>query len=189
MEEKVSFIPKKTLTKPTYKSSGLGFLAFISLAILVISGLLLGGAYFYKGIAQGRVDTLLDSFKRAQAILDPALIQQVGSIDAKIENAKDILSQHRTVSPVFKFLETSTLSNVRFSNFDFSYPYTKDTKPIIVLKGSTRNYATLASQSNEFTKNKFVKNILFSNFTLGEAGMVNFTATIELDPSFFAYKI
>ncbi|MFA4890521.1 MAG: hypothetical protein WC587_02740 [Candidatus Paceibacterota bacterium] len=189
MDEKVSFIPKKTLTKPIYKGSGLGFVLFISLVVLVISGLLFGGAYFYRDIAKGHVDVLLDSFKKAQEILDPALIQQMGSIDAKIENSKDILSQHRAVSPIFQFLETSTLNNVRFSSFDFSYPYTKDAKPILILKGSTRNYANLSLQSDEFIKNKFIKNIIFSNFTLGEAGMVNFTATMEFNPSFFAYKI
>lgn len=189
MDEKVSFIPKKTLTKPTYQSSGVGFLMFISLAILIISGLLLGGAYFYKGIVQGRVNVLLDSFKKAQEILDPALIQQVGDIDAKIENAKELLTQHRAVSSVFKFLETSTLTNVRFSNFDFSYPFAKDTQPILILKGSTRSYSLISQQSEEFMKNKFIKNISFSDFALGDRGMVNFTATIEFDPSFFAYKI
>lgn len=189
MDEKVSFIPKKTLTKPIYKGSGLGFLMFISLAILVISGLLLGGAYFYRDIANGRVNVLLDSFKRAQDVLDPALIQQVNDIDAKIESAKNVLSQHRAVSQIFQFLETSTLSNVRFSDFDFSYLYTKDASPTIVLKGSTKNYATLALQSDEFMKSKFIKNIIFSNFSLGETGTVNFTVTMEFDPSFFAYQI
>lgn len=189
MDEKVSFIPKKTLTKPIYKSSGLGFVMFISLAILVISGLLLGGVYFYKDIAQRNTNDLVTSFKRAQENLDPALIQQISDIDVKIESAKDLLAEHRAVSSVFKFLETSTLSSVRFSNFDFSYPFTKDTKPILVLKGSTRNYSLLSLQSEEFAKNKFVKNITFSNFALGDRGMVNFTATIEFNPSLFAYKI
>ena len=189
MDEKVSFIPKKTLNNPIYKSSGVGFLMFISLAVLIISGLLFGGAYFYRGMVQGRVAVLLDSFKRAQEILDPALIQQVGNIDGKIENAKDLLAQHRVASSIFKFLETSTLTNVRFSNFDFSYPFTKDTQPILILKGSTRSYSMIALQSNEFMKNKFIKNLAISDFALGDKGMVNFTATIEFDPSLFAYKI
>ena len=189
MDEKVSFIPKKTLTKPTYQSSGLGFLMFISLAILVISGLLLGGVYFYKGIAQRNTDELAASFNRAQENLDHALIQQISDIDVKIESAKGLLADHRAISSVFQFLETSTLSNVRFSSFDFSYPFTKDTKPILVLKGSTRSYSLLSLQSEEFAKNKFVKNITFSNFALGDKGMVNFTATIEFNPIIFAYKI
>jgi hypothetical protein len=189
MEEKVSFIPKKTLTKPIYKSSGLGFLMFISLATLIISGLLLGGVYFYKGIAQRNTDDLVTSFNRAQENLDPALIQQISDIDVKIESAKNLLAEHRSISSVFQFLEISTLSNVRFSNFDFSYPSVKDTKPTLILKGSTRSYSLLSLQSEEFIKNKFVKNIIFSNFALGDKGMVNFTATIEFNPSFFAYKI
>lgn len=189
MDEKVSFIPKKTLTKPAYQSGGLGFLMFISLAILVISGLLLGGVYFYKGIAQRNTDELITSFERAQENLDPALIRQISDIDVKIESAKGLLTNHRAISFIFQFLETSTLSSVRFSSFDFSYPLTKDAKPTLVLKGSTRSYSLLSLQSEEFAKNKFVKDMIFSNFALGDKGMVNFTATIEFDPSLFAYKI
>jgi len=189
MEEKISFIPKKTLTKPIYRSGGIGFLMFVSIVVLVISALLYGGAYFYKGVVKNRVNVSVDSFKRAQDILDPALIKEVGDIDAKIESSKIILSQHRATTPILRFLENSTLDGVRFLGFDFSYPFGKDTKPTLVLKGSTKGYSFLSLQSEEFLKNKFVKNLTFSDFTLSDKGKVNFTATVEFDPSFLVYNI
>jgi hypothetical protein len=188
MEEKISFIPQKTLTKPIYRTGGIGFFMFVSIVVLVISALLFGGAYFYKGMVKNRVDVAVASLKKAQDILDPALIEEVGDIDAKIEGSKIILNQHRATTRVFEFLENSTLDSVRFSGFDFSYPLAKDGKPVLVLKGSTKGYSFLALQSEEFLKNKLVKNIAFSDFTLSDKGKVNFTASVEFDPGFLVYK-
>lgn len=162
---------------------------FFSFLIIVISGLLLGGAYLYKGFLEKNTSELLDSLKRAQDILDPVFIQEMQTIDTKIESSKVLLSQHRMPSVLFEFLEQSTLKSVRFSNFDFSYPSQKDEQVILNLKGVAKGYSSLALQAREFQKNKYVENIIFSGLSLGEKGVVNFSAKVIIDPNFLAYQV
>lgn len=189
MEEKGSFIPKKTLAKPVYVGSRFGLFFFFSFLIIVISGLLLGGTYLYKGFLEKNISELLDSLKRAQDILDPVFIQKMQTIDTKIESSKVLLSQHRMPSALFEFLEQTTLESVRFSNFDFSYPSQKDEDVIVDLRGTAKGYSSLALQAREFQKNKYVENIIFSGLSLGEKGVVNFSAKIIIDPSYLAYQV
>ncbi|MBU3925641.1 hypothetical protein KJ763_00530 [Patescibacteria group bacterium] len=185
MDNKTSFIPKKTLTTPVYRESGPGIFSFVSLMLLIISGLILGGVYFYKSFLNKKIDTLFDSLKRAEDILDPVFIGQMQSIDRKIETAKILLAEHKMPTAIFDFLEQSTLKSVRFKSFDFSIFPSKDLNAVdevsIKLDGVAKGYAPLALQTREFQKNEYVKNVLLSNLSLGEGGEITFSAVIMID--------
>lgn len=191
MDEKASFIPKKTLTRPVYAESKFSFFSFVSFLLLIISILILGGTYFYKGFLNKKTDTLFDSLKRAEDMLDPVFIEQMKSLDGKIETAKTLLAQHKMPTAIFEFLEQSTIKTVRFSNFDLSVNSPKDLggSPEIVLNlsGIANSYASLALQSREFQKNENVKNIILSGLSLGERGDVKFSAQIIIDPGYLIY--
>ena len=189
MEEKGSFIPKKTLAKPVYVGSGVGLFLSFSFLMIVISGLLFGGAYLYKGFLEKNNNEMLDSLKRAQDILDPVFIQEMQTIDTKIESSKVLLGQHRMPSALFEFLEQSTLESVRFSNFDFSFPSQKDENVIVNLRGTAKGYSSLALQAREFQNNKYVENVIFSGLSLGEKGVINFSAKVIIDTNFLAYQV
>lgn len=198
MDEKISFIPKKTLNKPIYIGHKFSFFLIIGIASFIISGLLFGGAYFYKKALEQSIGAMEDSLKKAEDRLDMSFILEVRDLDAKIKIAEGILNNHKQLSGVFEFLEQSTLQNVRFSDFRFSYiespiasssknPKTEPT-PTLSLKGTTVGYTDLALQSREFLKSSFVKNVSFSNLILKEKGEVDFDVLIVFDPSHFIYQ-
>lgn len=192
MDEKSSFIPKKTLSRPVYAESKFSFFPFVSLLLLIISILMLGGVYFYKGFLNKKISVLFDSLKRAEDILDPVFVDQMQSLDSKMETAKTLLAQHKMPTAIFEFLEQSTLKTVRFSNFDLAINLPKDfgggAEVVLNLSGNANSYASLALQSREFQKNENVKNIILSGLSLGETGDVKFSAKIIIDPSYLIYN-
>lgn len=192
MDEKASFIPKKTLDRPVYTESKFNFFSFVSFLLLIISVLMLAGVYLYKGFLNKKTGELFASLKRAEDMLDPVFIGQMQSLDSKMETAKTLLSQHKMPTAVFEFLEQSTLETVRFSSFDLVINPPKDLKEsaeiILNLSGTARSYASLALQSLEFQKNENVKNIVLSGLSLGEKGDVNFSAQIIIDQNYLIYN-
>lgn len=188
MEEVTSFIPKKTLTRPAYLKRGPSFLVLFSVFLLIISGVALGGAYFYKNRLNQGVDGLTRSLKQTQDILDPNFLQEIKRIDEKIKNAKIILSQHVLITPLFTFLENSTLKNIRFNSLSFHSPAPMKSETVLILTGSAVSFKSLALQIEEFKKNNSVKDINTSGLALGEKGEVNFSMEISFSPSYFRNK-
>ncbi|MBI4692100.1 MAG: hypothetical protein HY773_01510 [Candidatus Terrybacteria bacterium] len=185
-EDKLSFIPKKTFTGPVYKSKGPGlFLAFSFLALL-ISGAFYGGLFFYRNTLQKKITSLSSSLERAKIAFELPLINELFTISEKIDSSKTLLSQHRTLLPIFDLLEKLTLKDVRFKSFRFSF--SKESGPLVLMDGQTRNYSTLASQGEIFGKDKNIKKVSFSNLSLGSKGLINFTIHLNLEPSLLSYK-
>lgn len=189
MEQKISFIPKKNLTtSPNYRSEGMDFFLMSSLVLIVISGLLFGGSYFYKKALEGELAELNDSLQRAEERLNLSFIERAKTIDEKIKAAKLVLSEHSVATPVFKFLEESTLQKVRFSNFSLAYPKTKGQSPSVNMSGVSKGYTSLALQSREFKKSQYLEDVFFSGFSLTPTGDVNFSVNILFDPAFLIYR-
>ncbi len=191
MDDKFSFIPKKTPSKPVYAKKAPSLFLVASFIILLISGLFLAGGYFYKKALASKINSLNESVKRAEDILDPVFIKEVQDVDEKIEMAKALLDNHILITPIFDFLEQSTLQSTRFSSFNFSYAgidSKQKLNPSITLNGIAKNYNSLALQAQEFKKNNVVKNVIFSSFSLDDKGRVNFSAQIEFDPAYLIYQ-
>lgn len=185
--ETSSFIPKKSFEKPFYRPQGLGLLLGSSVVLLVVSALLFGGVYFYKNMLEKRVNTLAESLKRAQNAFEPSLILKLNDLADRIKSSENLLSRHKAAGNIFKFLEESTLQSVRFTNF--SYKLSKDQEPEVLMKGTAKNYSSLALQVEEFQKNEKVKNIAVSGLFLGDGGIVNFNIDLVFEPDFIKYNI
>ena len=185
-EDKISFIPKKTFERPFYKRSGPGFFLTSSFLLLLLSGLICGVAILYRNSLKKQVDLLSDSLERAKAAFEIPLINKLFNISEKIKTSKILLEQHKTIVPVFDLLEKSTLKDVRFNNFKYSF--SKDKKPIISMKGMARSYSSLALQGKAFEEEKNIKNVSFFGLNLGDKGTINFNVTLVLDPSLVFYK-
>lgn len=185
-EDKLSFIPKKTFATPVYKSRGPGLFLAFSFFALLISGAFYGGLFFYRNMLKKQVTDLSSSLERAKVAFELPLINELFTISEKINSSKTLLSQHRTLLPVFNLLEKLTLKDVRFKSFRFSF--SKESGPLVLMDGQTKNYSTLASQGDIFGKDKNIKKVSFSNLNLGSKGMVNFTINLVLEQSFLNYK-
>ena len=185
-DERVSFVPKKAQVgagQRQPKSIGIGFL--VAAGLLILSVVVGGGGFLYKRSVAGNVETLEASLARAEEAFDPGLIEELVRTSKKIEAAKVLLSKHRTIVPIFNFLEEATLKNVRFTNFLYSIG--ADGTPKISMKGVARSYATLSLQGNEFERNKDIRSVKFSGLRLGEGGTVLFAVDLEVNPAMLAY--
>jgi hypothetical protein len=185
-EEKLSFIPKKSFEKPLYKRSGPGLFLTFSFLLLLVSGLIYGGAILYSNNLKKQIDLLSKSLERAKAAFEFPLINELFNASQKIHSSKIILEKHITLVPVFDILESSILKDVRFNNFKYSL--SKAQEQTVLMDGTAKNYSSLASQGEIFEKNKNIKNVSFSNLGLGDKGTINFTVTLILDPIITAYK-
>ncbi len=185
-EDKISFIPKKTFEKPLYKRSGPGFFLTSSFLLLLLSGLIYGGMILYRNSLKQQVDVLSDSLERAKATFEFPLINELFNVSEKIKVSKVLLEQHKTIAPIFDFLEKSTLKDVRFKSFKYSF--LKDKELIISMEGMAKSYSSLALQGKAFEEEKNIKTVSFSGLNLGDKGAINFKVTLALDPSFISYK-
>lgn len=184
--DRTSFIPKKSFKKPVYKTKGAGFLLSSSLILFVVSGLLLGGVFFYKEVLKRQITVLETSLKRAHAGFEPGLVQELTSVSMKVKAAKILLKEHKALTPIFEFLRNSTLKNVSFSSF--SYKLSKEGAADVSMRGVAKGYASLALQIDEFQKSKDLKEISVSKLSLTNKGNVSFNLELVFSPEFISYK-
>jgi len=180
-----SFIPKTRIAEPVYrrKSFGIGFL--ISLFLLLASLGLLGGTFLYKKSLQKSVNEDIASLELVKKSLEPSLIDQLSRLNFSINTAKILIGQHNAASEIFKVISNSTLSNVRFLNFDFK---TTGGNPVVDMKGEADNYTNVAIQAKLFGQSESVSQVSVSNFNLKEGGRVEFNIKIVFKPSVLNYK-
>ncbi len=180
-----SFIPKTRLTSSTYQARGFGLGILISLLLLVVSGGLFGGVYFYRQSLQKEIDGMISSLEKAKKAFEPNLAVELGQLTSLINGAKSLLPQHGNISEVFKFINANTLSDVRFSDFKY---IASDKGISAALVGEAKSYTTVALQAKLFEESDFIDRAMFSNFNLKEGGKVGFNVEIIFKPSLLVYK-
>lgn len=187
-EFQTSFIPKKTVIESPKKiRSGGGVINLISFIIFIVSLISAGGAYFYRE----SVKTNIEEYKRSLAVaknqFEPSLITELQILDKRLNAATTILDKHIAVSPIFVLLEEVTLPTVRYS--DFSYEVDTTTNLVnVTMKGEAKGYNFIALQADLFDDNKFIKNPIFSDFVLDQAGNIDFNLTFSVDRSLVSYE-
>lgn len=189
-EFQTSFIPKKTILEkePMHHSSLGGIMNVVALVVFIASILSAGAAYFYRSSLQDRVAQYKVSLERAKAEFEPSLITELQVLDKRMAAATDILQNHIAVSPIFVLLGDITLPTVRYS--DFSYEFNPENPNLVDIKmnGEAKGYNYIALQADLFGDNKFIKNPIFSDFTLDQAGNVDFNLTFSVDKSLVLYE-
>ena len=190
-EFQTSFVPKKTVIEREVShthSSFSGVANIIALVIFIASILMARGAYFYRGSMEDKVANYKDSLQRARASFEPALITELQVLDKRMRAAGEILENHIAVSPIFTLLGDITLPTVRYS--DFSYEFNKENSNLVdvEINGEAKGYNFIALQADLFGDNKFIKNPIFSEFTLDQLGNVDFKLTFSVDKSLVLYE-
>lgn len=186
-----SFIPKKPLVTEQ-KTSGVSSNIFniVGVVVFITSLVAAGGAYAYKTYASKKVLTQAQSLAAAKAEFEVTLINNLQQVERRLNASQEILSNHISVSPIFTALQEATLKSVRYTKFSYSLnPEAGAEKVVVKLSGQATNYTSIALQSDLLAKNKYLKNIIFSNLALDEKGNVLFDLTFSVDPSFVSYRI
>lgn len=191
-EFQTSFVPKKTIQeRDTSRRGGGGFggvLNLLALLIFIASLIGAGGVYFYRGSLQSKIVGYKESLARARAAFEPTLITKLQLLDKRMRASTTILSNHIAVSPIFSLLGEITLPTVRYS--DFAYEFNKQNANLVDIKitGQAKGYNYIALQADLFAQNNFIKNPIFSNFTLDQFGNIAFNLTFSVDKSLVVYE-
>ncbi len=182
-----SFIPKKTFDiAGEAKSKPRGSILFTAAVIvLVLAVLSAGGVFGYKKFLESSIENKREALQRARSAFEPELIRELSHLDTKIATAEKLLTEHVAISGIFDLLQSATLETVQFTNFGFAV----EPEGIrLTMSGVARSFNSVALQSDEFVKNRFISQPVFSNLALNQRGDVTFSASALIDPAAVSYS-
>ncbi|KKT86581.1 MAG: hypothetical protein UW86_C0028G0003 [Microgenomates group bacterium GW2011_GWA1_Microgenomates_45_10] len=177
-----STIPSAPMGRKTQEKSLFSFLVWIIFNLSVVLAL---GMFGYKFYLKYSIDKMGADLENARATLQPETIRELTRLDNRINSSRELILEHQILSPLFGFLEASTLKTVRFSAFYYSMTG-QDLQ--LSMKGEARGYAALALQADIFDKSQYFKNAIFSDLSLNAKGDVNFSFEAVVDPSLVSYQ-
>jgi hypothetical protein len=185
-----SFIPKGPLATPgaigrVHKKEK-SFFGIIGTIVFILTLLTAAGVFGYTQFLKYRISKMSSDLEAARAAIDPSVIRELTRTDARIKSTQQLLSRHVAMSPLFDYLEDSTLRTVRFTELGYGEG---DRGGLgLILKGQARSYAALSLQSDEFAKSAYIKEPIFSDLTLDDKGNVGFSFNAMLDPGLTSFK-
>jgi hypothetical protein len=183
-----SFIPKGPLATPgagpasKVKQSGLFGLFCLFVFMLSLIGSV--GIFGYNWYLGSKITKMGNDLQDARAAFEPETIRELTRLDARIVGTKDLLAQHSVLTPLFDFIESSTLKSLRFSSLDYS---ASSQGIVLSMRGQAHGYASVALQADVFNKSKYIKNPMFSDLTLDDKGNVTFAFKGNLDPALISF--
>ena len=189
-----SFIPKQVLQSgPRSVHQPVGLFLLLSLVVLIVALLFLGGAYGYRFWLSDEINHpcpsevgdiegcgLLASLERRRESLRQDSILGFELLDKQLIRASEIVERHQTLLPALRFLEDETLQSIKYTSFS-------QTGPVLDLKGVAKSYEGVALQSIELAGNQLIEDFIFSDVNADQEGNVGFTLKLTLDPSLFSY--
>lgn len=189
-EFQTSFIPKKTFTPKAEKTSrgSFGLVNVLSFVILIVSLLVAGGSYLYRDNLSKKVDEMKLSLDRAQNIFEPELLQELQRLDKRIQAADEILKGHIAVSPIFEVLQEITLPTVRYVDFTYEIDSVNPSVVHVMMTGEAVSYDAITLQADLFSQNRFIRNPIFSNFSLNRTGTVDFDLMFDVSKSLVNFQ-
>lgn len=181
-----SFIPKKSFdVGPAKPKRGAGIIFTIATLLAIISVVAAGGTFAYERFLESSITRKKEELQKARAAFEPELIRELSHLDTKLKTAKELLSSHLAISGVFDLLEETTLETVRFTDFGYAI---EPTGIRVSLAGVARSFTSVALQSDEFGKSRFIREPVFSGFKLNDRGDVQFNASALIDPAVVSYE-
>ncbi len=191
-----SFIPKKPVSNDPVSSHTstravglLSIMATISVLATIVSFVFV---FFYQKQLVSQKSKIEISIDDAKNNIGTDFIKDMKLLDSRIGSIKSILENHIAVSTIFSTLEKSTLRSIQYKNFSYtlnSDPGSKNKTVQVSLTGSAKSYATIALQSDAFTKNSFIKNPIFSGLSINEkTNIVEFKLVFSVDPNDISYQ-
>ena len=184
-----SFIPKKNLETVSARPSGrgTGLILLIAILIFVASLVAAGGVFAYKQLLTQSIASKSASLALNEKAYDPGVIDELGRVDTRIAQAKNLLHAHVAPSAIFSFLGQQTLEKVQFLTYDYSLQ--PDGSAKISLTGLADSFSTVALQSDQFGASKILKEVVFSGVSVDTAtSKVTFAVSAIVDPSLILYS-
>ncbi|MFH0755229.1 MAG: hypothetical protein V1910_00995 [bacterium] len=191
-----SFIPKKPVIATPSKNISVDLFFLISIIIFLISLGLAGYVFLAKKVLIQKIvsnqKTIEDNKNGLTS--DSITIESLVEFNSRINTAKDLLDKHISISPIFDFLQQTTLKSVSFKNFNFT-SLGKDASGVnkisVQMLGIAKNWETVASQADEFGKadwKKIIDEPKISNLSVNTDGSISFQFSAFINPEFLSYK-
>ena len=185
-----SFIPKKPIvanTAAATSSNTTSISMVVSVFILVVMLAAAGGLYFYKNYSLVKEKEKLSSnLFQIRDSFDKDTIAELEMYDKRTATAKEVLSSHIVLSPLFEKINELTLSTIQFTKFDHK---TTNNSFSVRMSGIARDYKSIALQADVFntSKGNAFKDVIFSNLTKDKNNFVTFDVEFSVDPSLLSY--
>ena len=183
-----TFIPHDAVTSSGASRSGGGLselLLLLGIIFVIISGALAAGVFLYTQYLQTSNASQLDQLNRAQAALDPSLIQQLTRLDDRMNAAETLITAHLAPSQFFTILEQSTVQDISFTSLD--YDATNPANVTLTMTGVAGSVNSIALQAQVFSQSGIITNPIFSAIDAQPEG-VHFNFTALVNPSAIAYE-
>ncbi len=183
-----SFIPKDpVVTEDVFKKKKAGPVGVLAVSLFIFSIIIAGAMFVYKGLLKNEIQNIQSELAAAEKNIDKKTINELMQFSKKLNIVKSIVVKHQVVSGFLDSLASSTVKTVQFTNLSFG-TLSKDNLSV-TLTGKTVNYASVALQENVFSKNKFWKNMQFSELGLLDKGMISFKVAVGIDPQIILYSL
>lgn len=186
---RTSFIPKKPIVStqsvgaPVIKTTNI--LSLVSNIVFVVVILVSGGLFFYKNLLSNQIVKAGEDLEAAKGAFQLDKIQELIDVNARLMATNNLLDQHIAVSELLLFLQEVTVKNVRFDDFVYKNEISSQS---IKMKAEGMSYNALASQGDIFSKNEFIKNPYFYDFTTMDNGYIQADFSSNIDPTLVSYK-
>ncbi len=185
-----SFIPKKTSSalspSPGIGGRSINVFGILALIVFFITVGLAVFVFFYKSHLITSINEMDAALALAKKSFEPEFIATASRLNSRIEAARELLSRHRSLSPLFTILEKKTLEQVRFQDFHFTAEGGREVA--INMRGQAKSFNAVALQSDVFGTEPSFKDPMFSNFSLDERGDVTFDFKTTVDPKLLLYS-
>jgi len=186
---KSSFIPQDVGKEPTARrvsGGSAGDLFVLGAIIVLIAALSLAVAVFlYTQYLNTTVASKQQSIDRARAAIEPALIEELSRLDARMRSSGILLGRHVAPSIFFDVLEQITLQSVVLTSLGLTTSGPDSIK--ITMEGLARSVNSIALQSDLYSKSGLITSPIFSDINRQEKGM-HFKVDALLNPNNFHYS-
>lgn len=186
---KASFIPQDVgKIRPAVRrmSAGGSDLIVLAAIILVVASIALAAAVFlYAQFLQNSIVSKQDSIDRARASLEPALIEELSRLDARMGASDTLLQRHVAPSILFDLLEQITLQSIALTDLSVSSEGLDTIK--ISMKGEAQSVNSIALQSDLYGRSGVITSPIFSDINRATDGLMHFKVDAILNPNAMRY--
>ena len=187
---KASFIPQDVGKAPVLKrrggAGGSDLFILGGIILLVASVALAASVFLYVQYLQNSIVSKQDSIDRARAALEPALIDELSRLDARMKAADVLLQLHTAPSIVFNLLEQITLQSIQLTDFELTTDGMSSLK--ITMKGEAESVNSIALQSDLYGRSGIITSPIFSDINRASDGLMSFRVDAILNPDAVRYS-
>lgn len=186
---KISFIPKTPLAHEERffeRKRPRSVMGVIAGTVLTISVGLYAGLYYWNIVLAEKIITKTNEINELQgAFTASPYVSEAKMFRSRADLAKELLSQHIVISPIFDFISEATLQDVLYESFAFSK---SDAGWTLELAGEAPSYAVLAYQSDILKKKtEELDSFAIKNVALTRFGTVHFSLSLVFAPEYISY--